>query len=854
MTYDDPGVIPMAQRWHKAENDYRGILALDEGSQLSIAVIIPAHQAPDVLERTLAGLATQEGARPTEVCIVDDDSPVPLDSIVASFSDRLNVRYLRRSFEGFGAGPGRNLGVAETSSDLLLFLDSDCIPDRGLLAAHARWHRRVENAVVVGSRIDVDASGFVAADVDAAGVAPESMGLAVNPWEEVESGDWRPEFMRKNRRLVIDDTAYRAALSNNLSMGRQTFEVAGGFSSDFIDWGSEDTEFGWRLFQDGNFIIPDESGVVYHQIQNDDPAARIEHRKRARAMNRPLLADSIPNRWYRRTPGSAYTVPQLTWVIDGQRTPGIDRRLRWIDDVGWVDNEIIVVGDPDEISPWRSRARASDRFKLVETGSNATVGDILDGSRGEFMIMVGDVLAVDRSVAARVMKRFVADPRVGVVRVPYVDETGAVARRIEDLASHDDAVGFPGFAALRRRALAKHDRDGSLSVAVSAATATERTGLLSNPKVKVAQGLTQSRLPDLKMMSQLGPREVARMASSRVRSPDGAPAGSASESRPGISYVGFTGRANLGDEAIMAAIDRLLPGFDIRREHPDPIALMIGGGTIINSKNYYLTRVLREDRPGLPLFTFAPGVRDPDFWGVTEPMDDWMSIFRSAEPMTVRGPDSARHLATLGWPGAVRVIGDPALSLAPVEVPASEGEAIVAPLNTNGYLIGGSDAAVFSALAKECERLADLGMNVTLMSSFPEDDRWILEMERMIDAPVEYFCGYASLEETLARIAGASLVIGERLHASILAAAMRTPFVALAYRPKTLDFIRSIGAEDLALTTGELASLEPTVDSVLADANGVTRIIADGVDPLVDLQRQHAEYIAHSLGFPLAGD
>lgn len=231
-----------------------------------------------------------------------------------------------------------------------------------------------------------------------------------------------------------------------------------------------------------------------------------------------------------------------------------------------------------------------------------------------------------------------------------------------------------------------------------------------------------------------------------------------------------------------------------------------------------------------------------------------MAIFRAAEPITVRGPDSARHLATLGWPGEVHVIGDPALSLAPLDVAGAGGEVIVAPLNTNGNLFGGSDAAVFSALTSECERLARRGMSVTLMSSFPEDDRWILEMERLIDTPVEYFCGYASLDETLSRVAGASLVVGERLHASILAAAMRTPFVAVAYRPKTLDFVRSIDVEHLAVTTEELGSLEPVVDAVLSDTAAVIRRISDGVVPLVEAQQVHADHIARSIGIPVKGD
>lgn len=50
-----------------------------------------------------------------------------------------------------------------------------------------------------------------------------------------------------------------------------------------------------------------------------------------------------------------------------------------------------------------------------------------------------------------------------------------------------------------------------------------------------------------------------------------------------------------------------------------------------------------------------------------------------------------------------------------------------------------------------------------------------------------------------------SFVVAERLHAAVLAAAMDVPFLALAYKPKCLDFVDSLGSEmPLALPYGEL--------------------------------------------------
>ncbi|MDJ0791488.1 MAG: glycosyltransferase [Acidimicrobiia bacterium] len=844
----------MQPRWTGPENDYRGILDLPSGADPTVAVIIPAHQRPDVLERTLAGLVAQRDVSIREVVVVDDDSPDPLGDVVGSFAEQLPVSYVRTRFEGFGAGPARNLGVDRSTADIVLFLDSDCIPDPSLVATHLRWHRRVSNAVVAGSRVDVDASSLSAAEVLSEGIAPQQMGASTNAWDEVESSDWRPAFFRSNRRLVIDDTAFRAALSNNLSMTRATFTSAGGFSSLFVDWGSEDTEFGWRLFQDGNFVVPDEGAVVYHQIQHDDPQARRTHRERARSMNLPLLADSIPNHRYRRVPASTYTVPQLSWLVHGSDTETVDRQLRWIDDVAWLDNEVVVVGPPDAVERWRSRARASDRFRLVETVEPITTGDVLGQIRGEYIAFLGAMRSADRSLPARAMKRMESDRRLAVVRAPYVDAEGATARRIGDLEAYDSARGFPAFAIARRRSLAKHERTISVVGAVAEATQTERVALVSNPKVRVEATLTSASRLDPATAVALGPAEIARSVSHRVM-----PSRSASRSQPGqetpdprterigVSYIGFTGRRNLGDEAIMAAVSSLLPQLELRREHSDPEALMVGGGTIVNAKGYYLTRVLREDRPGIARFVFAPGVRDPAFWGITENMDDWFSFFRDAEPVTVRGPDSAEHLRVLGWRGDIEIIGDPALSLeAPPEIVKS-GEVIVAPLHTGGNLYGEDDDAVLGALAAEADRLVASGRPVTLMASFPEDDRWILELERAIGSPVGYFCGYDDLDATMRRIGSADLVIGERMHANILAAATRTPFVAIAYRPKTLDFARSIDAERWTVRTDETATMPAVVDAALEDDPAIRAHLDAAVSTLVATQRGHANRIMNTL-------
>jgi polysaccharide pyruvyl transferase WcaK-like protein len=298
-----------------------------------------------------------------------------------------------------------------------------------------------------------------------------------------------------------------------------------------------------------------------------------------------------------------------------------------------------------------------------------------------------------------------------------------------------------------------------------------------------------------------------------------------------------------------------MPWARIERDATDPSMLMLGGGTLINGRKYYQTRIQRNDRPYLERAVFGTGVRSPDFWGVTEPMEEWWAFFDASLLVSVRGPDSVRYLRELGYEGEVEIIGDPALSLAvPDDVERVPGRVVVSPVHTAGMLHGGDDREVFSELARLIVRLRAEGREVVMMTAFPADDRWALEIMRQAGHPdLPYLAGYDDLESTLRLIASADLVIGERLHAVVLAAAMDTPFVAVEYRPKLRDFAASIGREDVVVRTDEIERLDEVVDLALERSAEHTGETAEAVAALRDRQRNAAELLRSTLGGEATG-
>lgn len=57
------------------------------------------------------------------------------------------------------------------------------------------------------------------------------------------------------------------------------------------------------------------------------------------------------------------------------------------------------------------------------------------------------------------------------------------------------------------------------------------------------------------------------------------------------------------------------------------------------------------------------------------------------------------------------------------------------------------------------------------------------------------------VDRSLRDIAGCDWLVGQRLHASVLASALGVPNLSLSYQPKCLDFLESIGCEELSVDT-----------------------------------------------------
>ncbi|MBN1517764.1 polysaccharide pyruvyl transferase family protein [Candidatus Sumerlaeota bacterium] len=268
-------------------------------------------------------------------------------------------------------------------------------------------------------------------------------------------------------------------------------------------------------------------------------------------------------------------------------------------------------------------------------------------------------------------------------------------------------------------------------------------------------------------------------------------------------YIGYTkGTMNHGDEALIWIIRELLaPEIEVLTEGDEYDLALLGGGTLINQSPWLIDAfeaALNKAKGGMTLGT---GVGDPAFWG--DHFERWSALLNRCDFVGVRGPRSVQLLHQRQIEKAI-CVGDPYLWLrSPVERDPIPRRLGVNLGGTNNSLWGGGkDQEYLEYAAGELSALRRKDWSFIWLSVW-EQDLPLLERVRarvdslspgVIDVRTQPLEAYAAL-------AGCDVFLGEKLHASAMAAVAGIPFIALEYQPKVVDFAASIEMADCCLST-----------------------------------------------------
>ena len=340
---------------------------------MPVSVIIPAYQTPaETLAMLLASLEGQTYPRDMfEVIIVDDGSAPPLKK---PCSTPLDVRVVRQERRGFGLSRARNAGARAAAHDILLFLDADMLVEVGWMAAHARWHHVVSDALTLGARSYVSMDG-----IDAETIRRRPGTLEDLFSDHPVTPSWTESYMDRTNDLTSrTDDPFSIMIGGNFGISKDFFQSVGGNDESFTRWGLglEDTELCYRAYTYGGLLVPVRDALAWHQGSWEEGR---DSRRRVRRIIRGKAAHLIAHHSFRKSrPGRIFTVPYFVVTIDA----GHHSAYQIINAAGNIladsVHDLVVRIEMRESNDDERLARLQDEFGSDPRVHIATSGDAID--------------------------------------------------------------------------------------------------------------------------------------------------------------------------------------------------------------------------------------------------------------------------------------------------------------------------------------------------------------------------------------------------------------------------------------------------------------------------------------------
>jgi len=248
----------------------------------AVSVVIPCYNAVQSIRETLEAVTGQTVHFSFEILVVDSSDDGTAELIRNGFPGVRLIHLPQRTLPG----SGRNLGVREAAGDIVLFTDSDCVPQPGWLQGHYDAHQKHDCEAVGGSVINGYPRHYVA-------------------WTShlLEFNEWTP----RSRPGTIWNNP-----SCNLSLKREAFFR---HRIEFTDnWPDEDTLFNWELRRRGGRIFFDPALKVLH-LNRMAFSKLFRHQFRlgkAVAVERRIT--DLPGRIFLKIPVLCLGIPLLRWL------------------------------------------------------------------------------------------------------------------------------------------------------------------------------------------------------------------------------------------------------------------------------------------------------------------------------------------------------------------------------------------------------------------------------------------------------------------------------------------------------------------------------------------------------------
>lgn len=282
--------------WCDLESFEAPLFSRDLVASPRYSVIIPHYETPYFLANMLRHLEranlTEKGA--LEVLVVDDCSSEMSFSYIQSFAKR-NLTYLPlRIFRWpknyfntlnkriFRAGASRNWGATYALGQKLLFLDSDMLVPQNIVASLDKSFEQANFIQFVRMHVpSTDSSEFA-----------EYENLVQSPRLYIEEDKYWRKLFESNDWMQLDDY-WKYTCTYALALSKKLFVDLGRFRRNFIHYGFEDTDLGYRAMLNHQRFMINKTPLLHLTQKKDNSQSwfyKINKTERLRPMARTFYS------------------------------------------------------------------------------------------------------------------------------------------------------------------------------------------------------------------------------------------------------------------------------------------------------------------------------------------------------------------------------------------------------------------------------------------------------------------------------------------------------------------------------------------------------------------------------------
>ena len=204
-------------------------------SLLFLSVVIPTYNRKDMLKECLETLQMQTYPKELfEVVVVNDGSSDGTDKFLKEYQKKAGYKLRYYNQENQGVSAARNLGIAKSLGDVVVFIDDDCMAEKDLLKKLSRGYNNDSVGCVGGAIISYTPKTLVEKYIDRKKLLTQEHFLCCGP-------------------VITSNTSYRRSILLEMS----------GFDPDLKT--CEDGELGMRVKLHGYKLIYIKEAKIVHK-------------------------------------------------------------------------------------------------------------------------------------------------------------------------------------------------------------------------------------------------------------------------------------------------------------------------------------------------------------------------------------------------------------------------------------------------------------------------------------------------------------------------------------------------------------------------------------------------------------